>query len=132
MTQSSDVTPQMLRDAMVQMRGQLDVLDWEHGLTRNDIRDQVPDFPMILYLRLPDSKRFTSPHEMWETARTALIRADGEFVGDNAADTLPSPQEIQDIGAPAAWGDDPMLAGETENSGSATDTEGLDPSVETP
>jgi hypothetical protein len=132
MTQPGDVTPQMLRDAMVQVRGRLDVLEWEHGLTRNDIRAQVPDFPMLLYLRLPDSKRFTGPQEMWETARNALIRADGEFVGDNAADTLPSAQEIEDIGAPAAWGDDPLLEGETEDSGSATDTEGLDPSTEMP
>jgi hypothetical protein len=126
MTQSGDVTPQMLRDAMAQVRGRLDVLEWEHGLTRHDISHHVPDFPMILFLRLPDSKRFGSPQEVWDAASTSLIRANGEFVGDDAADTLPSPQEIQDIGAPAAWGDDPLLAGETEESGSATDTEGLD------
>ena len=43
------------------VRAALEHLDFgEHGLTRNELRDRLPDLPDVIYLHLPDSKRFTS------------------------------------------------------------------------
>src|SRR6185437_12156539 len=62
--------------------------DWTRGLTRNDIRAVYPDFPQQLYLLLPDSKRFSSPQEVFFAARLAPSRAEGDFLG--AAPIIPA------------------------------------------
>jgi hypothetical protein len=126
MNQNSATISQKLQTALDQVRSQLNALAWDQGLTRNDIRAQIPDFPLILYLRLPDAKRYLSAREVAHAVLTATQRADGEFLTPDASVELPSEQEMRDMGAPPAWGQDPLLAGGTEDSGSATDTEGLD------
>jgi hypothetical protein len=58
----------------------LETLDWSHGLTRDDLRTQIPTFPLTVYLRLPAAKRFASPRVVCWMALSALARANGEFV----------------------------------------------------
>jgi hypothetical protein len=79
----------------------------EHGLTRNELRDRVPNFPEQVYLRLPDSKRFRSPEEILDqTGWHALARADGEFV--DPLDAIPASGATAD-GGPPAWGNSPLV-----------------------
>jgi hypothetical protein len=79
----------------------------EHGLTRNDLRRRVPDFPEQVYLRLPDSKRFRSVDEILDqTGWHALARADGEFV--DSLDAVPAAGATAD-GGPPAWGNSPLV-----------------------
>jgi|SRR6185437_17172894 len=95
--------------------------DWTRGLTRNDIRAVYPDFPQQLYLLLPDSKRFSSPQEVFFAARLAPSRAEGDFLG--AAPIIPARRSVED-GGPPAWGDSPLVTpGGLIDSGSAEDRE---------
>lgn len=81
-----------------------------HGLTRNELRERVPDFPEQVYLRLPDSKRFRSTDEVLdETGWHALARAEGEFV--DALDSVPATGAMSE-GGPPAWGDSPLISSE--------------------
>ena len=113
--------------AIARVRPELERLDWgEHGLTRQDLQDRLADFPHVLYLQLPASKRFRSAAETLHAIDVEYERADGEFF-DNAA-SLPDERMVREDGGPPAWGNDPLLAGGSEESGSATDTEGLDAS----
>jgi hypothetical protein len=99
----------------------LSQLDWQHGLTRNDIKAAYPDFPQPLYLRLPDSKRFSSPAEVLRAARLAPSRAEGDFLG--AAPDIPASLSVEE-GGPPAWGEDPLVTpGGSIDSGSAEDRE---------
>jgi hypothetical protein len=82
-------------------------LDWQRGLTRDQIRRRYRELPDIIYLRLPDSKRFKSPEEVLRTAALARSRAEGEFMG--AEPELPE-QESLDEGGPPAWGGDPLFS----------------------
>ena len=59
----------------------LEGLDWRHGLTRDEIRVRYSALPLGLYLRLPDSKRFTSVEETLHEAGVAPSRAEGDFLG---------------------------------------------------
>ncbi len=94
-------------------------LDWSGGLTRNDIKAKYPDFPQQLYLRLPDSKRFSSPQEMLQAARLAPSRAEGDFLG--AEPLIPARISVED-GGPPDWGDSPLVTpGGLLDSGSAED-----------
>lgn len=79
----------------------LERLDYgERGLTRNDMRAQQPDLPDIVYLRLPDSKRFSSADEALNEIRSAPGRAEGEFI----AATDDTEDARADYG-PAGYGD---------------------------
>ncbi len=128
--QNNDTTPAAVQATLAQVQPRLAELNWGHGLTRNDIRQQMPDFPLPLYLRLPDSKRYLNAAEVSHAVLTALQRADGEFLTGDESASLPSEQEARDMGAPPAWGPDPLLAGDVEDGNSATDTEGLDASTD--
>jgi hypothetical protein len=88
------------------LREQLAQLTWGRGLTRNDIKAAYPAFPQALYLRLPDSKRFSSPEEVLHTARIAPSRAEGDFLGANPE--LPSTLSVEE-GGPPDWGDSPLV-----------------------
>jgi hypothetical protein len=88
------------------LQAQLARMNWAHGLTRSDIKAAYPAFPHALYLRLPDSKRFNSPDEVLHTARTALSRAEGDFMG--AAPDLPSRLSVEE-GGPPDWGNSPLV-----------------------
>jgi len=79
----------------------LERLDYgEHGLTRHDMRRQLPELPDIIYLHLPDSKRFSGPDEVIREVRASPGRAEGEFVA--ATDDTESAEG--DYG-PAGYGD---------------------------
>ncbi len=100
---------------------QLAQLDWAHGLTRNDIKAAYSAFPQALYLRLPDSKRFSSPEEVLHTARTAPSRAEGDFMG--ASPDLPTNLSVEE-GGPPDWGNSPLVTpGGIIDSGSKEDRE---------
>jgi hypothetical protein len=79
----------------------------EHGLTRNDLRQRVPDFPGQVYLRLPDSKRYRSVEEVLDqTGWHSLSRAEGEFT--DPLDSIPAAGATAD-GGPPAWGNSPLV-----------------------
>ena len=79
----------------------------EHGLTRNDLRAQIPDLPEAIYLHLPDSKRFRSADEVLHEVRSSAWRAEGEFLGSPDDSRVPSEGAEADYG-PAAYGDSPL------------------------
>ncbi len=117
--------------AIAKVRPELEQIDWgEHGLTRQDLQDRLPDFPHVLYLHLPASKRFRNAAELIHAIDVDFDRAEGEFFDSAEAATLPDEREVREDGGPPAWGQDPLLAGGSEASGSATDTEGLDASLD--
>ena len=90
------------------IRTRLERADYgEHGLTRNDLRAQIPDLPEAIYLRLPDSKRFRSAGEVLHEVRSSAWRAEGEFMGPD--DLIPSEGAEADYG-PAAYGDSPLVS----------------------
>lgn len=130
---ADDATMQtLIHDAAMQARPQLAALDWGHGLTRNDIRQHLPEFPQVLYLRLPDSKRFAHADDVLRAAANFSLRAEGEFTDViSTPEEVASEREVLAWGGPPSYGPEPIFAGEVENSGSATDTEGLDASTET-
>lgn len=122
----------LIHDAAMQARPQLAALAWDHGLTRNDIRHYLPNFPQVLYLRLPDSKRFAHADDVLRAAANFSLRAEGEFT-----DVISTPEEVAEerevfeLGGPPSYGADPIYAGEVDHSGSATDTDGLDSTTDT-
>ena len=95
-------------------------LDWNQGHTRDGLRQVYPGLPLAIYLRLPDSKRFTSAGEVLHEAGLAASRAEGDFMG--ARPDYPAEQSIAD-GGPPGWGTDvAVLNGElTIDGGSAED-----------
>ena len=100
---------------------QLAQLDWQRGLTRNDIKAAWPAFPQSVYLRLPDSKRFSSPKEVLHAARIAPSRAEGDFLGPDPL--IPTALSVEE-GGPPGWGDSPLVTpGGTIDAGSAEDKE---------
>lgn len=102
----------------------LELLDWTHGLTRDELRLRYHELPLGIYLRLPDSKHFHSAAEVLHEAGVAPSRSEGDFLGAN-----PNLPDAEADGGPPAWGG---ISGvfpqrQTIESGSATDTEGLLP-----
>jgi hypothetical protein len=95
-------------------------VDWNRGHTRDRLRQIYPELPLAIYLRLPDSKLFTSADEVLHEAGLAASRAEGDFMG--ARPDYPAEQSIAD-GGPPGWGtDDAVLAGElTIDGGSSED-----------
>lgn len=90
------------------MQAALQRLDYgDHGLTRNDMRAQMPDLPDVIYLHLPDSKRFRSAAEALHEVQTSAARAEGEFVA--ADDNTPDDAAQRDFG-PAGYGGSPLVS----------------------
>jgi hypothetical protein len=83
-------------------------LDWTTTLTRDDMRAAYSGLPLAIYLRLPDSKHFTSAGEVLHEAGVAASRAEGDFMG--ARPDYPAEQSIAD-GGPPGWGTDEALLG---------------------
>jgi hypothetical protein len=103
------------------LRAALANLPWAHGLTRAQIRRKWRALPRGIYLRLPDSKRYTSAEEVLRDAQIASSRAEGDFLGPYPdLDVL---EEISlDDGGPPGWGPDPLFTpGTRVDSGSAED-----------
>lgn len=99
-------------------------LDFGSGLTLTQIRRRYRALPGAIFLRLPDSKRYTSTAEVLHDAGLAASRAEGEYLG--AHPDLPEAESL-DEGGPPAWGPDPIFTvGGVEQSGSGTDTQGLE------
>lgn len=116
------VTPEQARDAAASLAA----LDWGDGLTRDQIRRKYRALPQAIYLRLPDSKRYTSAAEAIHEAGLAASRAEGEYLG--ADPDIPTEDSIGD-GGPPDWGQQPAVysASVSVDGGSAEDTEGLLP-----
>ena len=99
----------MSNDSRIEKVGaQLAGLDYgDHGLTRNDMRAQMPDLPDVIYLHLPDSKRFRGAAEVLDEVRSSAARAEGEFM--DAGDNTPDDAAERDFG-PAGYGGDPLVS----------------------
>ena len=112
-------------ESFKQLMEQLVQLNWIPGLTRNDIKAALPDFPQAVYLRLPDSKRFGSPREVMHAARIAPSRAEGDFLGPDPL--IPTDLSVEE-GGPPGWGNSPLVTpGGVIDAGSAEDKEEPEP-----
>ncbi len=106
------------------LRPRLEQLDYgAHGLTRHEIRDQMPDLPDIVFLHLPDSKRLRDADEVLHEVRSAPGRAEGEFVA--ADDNTPVDGAEADYG-PAAYGDSPLVSPTVVGDATNTPVPGFD------
>ncbi|HEX8032575.1 MAG TPA: hypothetical protein VF510_01945, partial [Ktedonobacterales bacterium] len=116
----------MTREEVLQAARALARLDWRHGLTRDQIRRAYHHLPLGIYLRLPDSKHFTSVGEVLHEAGVASSRAEGDFMG--ATPDYPDEESVAD-GGPPGWGDeDPLYHVNAQiDGGSAEDSEGPQP-----
>ena len=114
----------LTEDDALEAAYQLEELSWHAGLTRDAIRAACHDFPLSIYLRLPDSKRYGSAEEVLREAGLARSRSEGDFMGAN-----PNLPDAEDDGGPPAWGPQSGIysKGDVAQGGSATDTEGLLP-----
>lgn len=113
-----NVTPDEASRVEDTLRG----LDWRHGLTRDEIKAAYPELPVGIYLRLPATKKFTSPLEALHECGLAPSRAEGMFMGANPEAEF-SEEESVDEGGPPGWGDQPAVypLGATIEGGSAED-----------
>jgi hypothetical protein len=104
----------------------LEDIAWGDGLTRDQIRRKYRALPDGIYLRLPDSKRFSSAADVLHQAGISQSRAEGDFMG--AHPDLPTADSLSD-GGPPDWGNQPAVYSQRASvqSGSATDEEGLLP-----
>jgi hypothetical protein len=98
----------LTEDEAVEAALYLEELDWKRGLTRDDVRTGYRELPLAIYLRLPDSKVFTSAEEVLHAASLAASRAEGEFMG--AKPDYPAEQSVAD-GGPPGWGADVAVLG---------------------
>ncbi len=98
----------------------LSAMEWPpEGLTRDEIRRKYRNMPKGIYLRLPSSKRYHSPAEVFHDAEVAPSRAEGDFIG--AHPDIPEAESVAD-GGPPAWGGDPLFNVDgVEDGGSAED-----------
>src|SRR5512146_2538881 len=64
-------------------------LDWRHGLNRDEIKAAYPELPVGIYLRLPATKRYSSPLEALHECGLAPSRAEGTFMGANPEVEVP-------------------------------------------
>ncbi len=107
-----------------QARRDLEGLDYgAHGLTRNDLRERLPDLPDAIYLHLPDSKRFRDAAEVLGEVQRSAARAEGEFTA--ADDNTPSEGAQADNG-PAGYGDDPLISPTVTGPSANTPVDGFD------
>jgi hypothetical protein len=104
----------------------LEAVPWGDGLTRDQIRVNYRALPQAIYMRLPDSKRFTSAREVLHEAGVAASRAEGEYLG--ATPDIPAAESVGD-GGPPDWGQQPAVYNSSVSidGGSAEDAEGLLP-----
>jgi hypothetical protein len=107
---ATDMKPTALKDVEKELQG----LDFSHGLTRDDVRQRMPNLPEQIYLDLPASKRYRSAQELVHEALNARNRAEGEIVREDF-DAFDS-DGAEDDGGPAAWGEDPILGTHHETS----------------
>lgn len=116
------LTPEEALDAAIA----LEDLSWTGGLTRDQIARKYRALPPAIYLRLPDSKRYTSANEVLREAGVAASRAEGDFLGANP--DIPTEESVGD-GGPPDWGVQPAVysASVSVDGGSAEDSEGLLP-----
>ena len=89
---------------------ELQALDWQPGLTRDEVRSHISDFPDSIYLELPATKQFYSPTELLLAAANAAVRAEGEGVGADF-DSFGT-HGVERDGGPDAWGPDPLYGEE--------------------
>ncbi|TAK30006.1 MAG: hypothetical protein EPO21_19850 [Chloroflexota bacterium] len=85
----------MQHDALSELKQKLEGLDWSGGLTRDDLREQITDFPEVVYLHLPGTKKFASPLRLIQYLIVVAARL--------RADTIP-PEGVEELGGPDAWG----------------------------
>jgi hypothetical protein len=113
-----DVTP----GEALRVENALHALDWRHGLTRDEIKAAYPELPVGIYLRLPATKRYSSPLEALHECGLAPSRAEGMFMGANPEAQFPEEESV-DEGGPPGWGDQPAVypLGATIEGGSAED-----------
>lgn len=105
-----------------QTRPLLERLDYgEHGLTRNDMRARMADLPDVIYLRLPDSKRFYSADEVLHEVRSSPGRAEGEFIA--ATDDT---EDARGDNGPAGYGDSLLIDTGTVGAAGNTPVPGFD------
>ena len=95
--------PTALRD----VRKELEQLDFSRGLTREDVRREMPHLPNEVYLELPASKRYRSAGELVHDAVNAGYRSEGEVTPEDF-DMFDSHGAESD-GGPSAWGEDPIV-----------------------
>ena len=82
----------------------LESIHWlDNGLTRGEIRQRWGSMPDELYLHLPDSKRFSTAHDVVFEAANAKIRVSGEF-GERDS----GPTTAQHDFGPAGYGESPL------------------------
>ena len=124
MHESSTWTREQVTQALAALQPRLSALAWGNGLTRDDLLAAIPDLPRPLYLHMPASKRFTDLRDLAHVILNEMRLVDAE------ADSLPVEAETMALGGPPTWGEDPLLAGTRQESGSATDTQGLDVSTD--
>jgi hypothetical protein len=113
-----EITAQDERLAIQHLRA----MTWPpEGLTRDEIRRKYRAMPKGLYLRLPSSKRYYSPAEVFYDAEIAPSRAEGDFIG--AHPDIPEAESVSD-GGPPAWGGTPLFHVDgVEDGGSVEDRE---------
>lgn len=121
-TDDAELQLHLTRGEVRQAAKALGGLDWRHGLTRDQIRLAYQNLPLGIYLRLPDSKHFTSVGEVLHEAGVASSRAEGDFMGANP--DYPVDESIAD-GGPPGWSDEDVLftINARIDGGSAEDTE---------
>ena len=107
---ASSIEPELklTEDEALEAAIHLHELDWTSMLSRDDMRAAYPGLPLAIYLRLPDSKHFTSAGEALHEAGLAASRAEGDFMG--ARPDYPAEQSVAD-GGPPGWGTDDALLG---------------------
>ena len=83
-----------------ELRRQLQSLDFGDGLTRDELRQRVPELPSEVYMYLPSMKKLLSPEDVLRnTGENAQVRAEGEFVEGDL--DLPVEGAVEDGGPPA-------------------------------
>ena len=114
----------LTEDEVLEAAIYLEDLDWSRGLTRDDVRADYQHMPLAIYLRLPDSKIFTSAGDVLYEAGLAPSRAEGDFMGPRP--DYPADQSVAD-GGPPGWGeDDSLLKGEFAIDGGSAEDRAVD------
>lgn len=119
--QEGDAALRVTEDEALEAEVTLEGLDWSKGLTRDEILRRYRDLPLGIYLRLPDSKRYTSPAEVLHEAGVARSRAEGDFLGANP--DIPAEESASD-GGPPGWGQQSGVYAIGASNGGSTHTAG--------
>jgi hypothetical protein len=109
------------------LRARLEGLDYGNGLSRDELRERLPEMPDEVYIYLPAAKKYYSAEEVLRnTGSNALVRAEGEFVDP---DGNVSSEGATELGGPPAYGSslspaDSLVAGEDDLPGPSNDLAG--------